>query len=77
MTNKRKRRLLCMQQVYEPSVVELCTYQAFYKISCKQASNKFGVLSSLDKLVKLGGLTITVPSVAAISLATCRKPHCQ
>ena len=58
MTDKKKRRLLCMRQVYQPCVDELCTYQAFYRICCTQASNKFAMLSGLDKqlLVKLAGL---------------------
>lgn len=75
MTDKRKRRLLCMVQVYKSCVDGLCTYQAFYRICCKQAGNKFTMLSGLDKqlLVKLGGLDTSVPNVATISLAVCCK----
>ncbi len=71
MTDKRKRRLLCMVQVYESCVDGLCTYQASYRICYKQAGNKFTILSCLDKqlLVKLGGLYTNVPNVATISLA--------
>ena len=71
MTDKRKRRLLCIVQVFKSCVDGLCSYQAFYRICCKQAGNKFTMLSGLDKqlLVKLGGLDTSVPNVAAISLA--------
>ncbi len=48
MTDKRKRRLLCMVQVYKSCVDGLCTYQAFYRICCKQAGNKFTMLSGLQ-----------------------------
>lgn len=76
MTDKKKRRLLCMVQVYEPCVDGLCTYPAFYRTCCKQAGNKFTMLSGLDKqlLVKLGGLDTGMPNVATISLAVCCKP---
>ncbi len=62
MTDKRKRRLLCMVQVYKSCVDRLCIYQAFYRICCKQAGNRFTMLSRLDKqlLVKLGGLDTSV-----------------
>ncbi len=75
MTDKKKRRVLCMRQVYKSCVDGLCTYQAFYRICCKQAGNRFTMLSGLDKqlLVKLGGLDTSVPNVAAISLAVCCK----
>ncbi|DBA87060.1 TPA: hypothetical protein ACH3X2_000303 [Trebouxia sp. C0005] len=75
MTDKRKRRLLCMVQFYKSCIDGLCTYQAFYRICCKQAGNKFTMLSGLDKqlLVKLGGLDTNVPNVANISLAVCCK----
>ena len=75
MTDKKKRRLLCMVQVYKSCVSGLCHYQAFYRICCKQAGNKFTMLSGLDKqlLVKLGGLDTSVPNVATISLAVCCK----
>ncbi|DBA82222.1 TPA: hypothetical protein ACH3X2_000496 [Trebouxia sp. C0005] len=75
MTDKRKRRLLCMVQVYKSCIDGLCTYQAFYRICCKQAGNKFTMLSGLDKqlLVKLGGLDTNVPNVATISLAVSCK----
>ena len=75
MTDKRKRRLLCMIQVYKSCVDGLCTYQAFHRICCKQAGNKFTMLSGLDKqlLVKLGGLDTSVPKVATIRLAVCCK----
>ncbi len=73
----RKRRLLCMHmvQVYKSCDDGLCKYQAFYRICCKQADNKFTMLSGLDKqlLVKLGGLDTSVPNVATISLAVCCK----
>ncbi|DBA88821.1 TPA: hypothetical protein ACH3X1_016439 [Trebouxia sp. C0004] len=75
MTDKKKRRLLCMVQVYKSCVDGLCTYQAFYRICCRQAGNKFTMLSGLDKqlLVKLGGLDTSVPNVATVSLAVCCK----
>ncbi len=64
-----------MVQVYKSCVDGLCTYQAFYRICCKQAGNKFTMLSGLDKqlLVKLGGFGTSVPNVATISLAVCCK----
>ena len=77
MTDKKKRRLLCMVQVYKSCVDGLCTYQAFYRICCKQAGNKFTMLSGLDKqlLVEVGGLDTSVPNVdvATSSLAVCCK----
>ncbi len=75
MTDKRKRRLLCMVQVYKSCVDGLCIHQASYRICYKQAGNKFTMLSGLDKqlLVKLGGLDTSVPNVATISLAVCCK----
>ncbi len=71
MTNKKKRIVLCIRQVYKSCVDGLCTCQAFYRICCKQAGNRFTMLSGLDKqlLVKLGGLDTSVPNVVAISLA--------
>ena len=75
MYNKRQQRLLCLKQVYNSCVDGLCNYQAFYRICCKQASNKLHMLSGLDKqlLVRLGGLSSSVPNVALISLAVCCK----
>ncbi len=76
-TDKRKRRLLFMVQVYKSCVDGLCTYQAFLSESAasRQAGNKFTMLSGLDKqlLVKLGGLDTSVPNVATISWAVCCK----
>ncbi len=46
MTDKKKRRL-CMRQVYNSYVGGLCTYQAFYRICCKQASNRFTIARQL------------------------------
>ena len=75
MTDKKKRRLLCMVQVYTSCVHGLCTYQAFYRICCKQAGNKFTMLSGLDKqlLVKLRGWDTSMPNVVTISLTVCCK----
>ena len=75
MTDKKKRRLLCMQQVYKSCVGGLCTYQAFYIICIKQAGSKLTMLAGVDKqlLVKLGCLTTSMPNVATISLAVCCK----
>ncbi|DBB08694.1 TPA: hypothetical protein ACH3X3_008229 [Trebouxia sp. C0006] len=79
MTDKRKRRLLCMVQVYKSCVDGLCTYQAFYRICCKQAGNKFTMLSGLDKqlLVKLGGLDTSVPSAWQSAAKLSSLPRCQ
>jgi len=65
MTDKKKRRLLCMVQVYKSCADELCIYQAFHRFCCKQAGSKFTMLSGLDKQlqVKLGGLDTSVQSV--------------
>ncbi len=58
MTDKMKRRLLRMVQVYKSCVDGLCIYQALHRFCCKQACSKVTMLSGLNKhlLVKLGGL---------------------
>ena len=43
-TDKKKRRLLCVQQVCKSCDDGLCTYQAFCKICCKQAGSKITTL---------------------------------
>lgn len=75
ITDKKKRRLLCMVQVYNYCVDGLCTYKGFYRMCCKQAGSSLTMLSGLDKqlLVKLGDLDTSVPNVATIGLTVCCK----
>ena len=66
MTDKKKHRLLCMRKVYKAWWWAL--KQAFYRICCTHAGNRFTMARSAKQLlVKLGG------SVAAVSLAVCSK----
>ena len=73
--DKRQRRLLCMRQLFKSCVDGLCSYQAFYRICCKQSNNKMPLLFGLDKqlLLKLGGLDVSVPNICVISLAVSCK----
>ena len=75
--DKKNAILLCMRQVNKSSFNGLCTYQAIYRICCKQAAIRLTMLSGLDKqlLVKLGGLNTNVPNFAAVSLAVCCKRY--
>ncbi len=66
--------------VYGTSLQVLCRWALHLpslplRICCKQAGNKFTMLSGLGKqlLVKLGGLDTSVPNVATISWAVCCK----
>ena len=58
--------LLTADGTWDKSCVDgLCTYQAFYRICCKQAGKKLTLLSGLDKqlLQMLGGLDTSMPNV--------------
>ena len=74
MCDKRKRRWVCMRQVYKSSLDGLLpNYQAFYRACSRLNKNHFTLLAGQDQqlLIKLGGLDHSVPNVAIISLAVC------